>query len=659
MRSRTIISIVAVVMAIGLLIVAAAYFMLRGMDLGAFRPEIIAKVKAVTGRDLAITGDLEVALHEGLAIRAKGLALSNAAWGSRPEMLALDRAEAYLALLPLLFGEVRVSRIDLHGVDLILETDASGRGNWDFGRAPGDGTHAAMPSVSIESGQLTWRNGRRPDAGPWVFTGLEIDAEVAHGALRLKANARLQDEALALSGRLPTLQALSSGSPEDLELRLRLGQAEVSGSGTLQQAAWGIAPKLRLRVAGLDLATVGRLAGRPQPVLPTLAVAFDLSREADAWRIDNLDASAGRSDLRGDLHLAIGSGRPRVSAHLASRRLDLTELYTLPSSADGDAVDAAPVTWKPWLDSLQTLDGTLQLRVAEMVSWDFDLADVQVDGQLEAGRLSLKPIRAGIAGSERAEGRFVLDAGGDNPDWSLALKLRKLPAGVLLGPTRASLIEAPLDLDLRLRTIGRDLPQVVGNLAGDARLLVGAGRARTQRIDALVGGSSTLTGQLLVRGSEDAQLNCAVADFAIQQGVATANVLLIDSAVSTVRGDGRIDLGARQIDLTFTPRAKTPTLSVAVPVHVRGPIRKPQFIADRKATLGKLMGVAGLFVYPPAALVALSDLGDLSGSANPCIELVHGNRAPDASGVDAGKGQEAGDGVVQGLGRGLKKLFGQ
>ena len=227
-------------------------------------------------------------------------------------------------------------------------------------------------------------------------------------------------------------------------------------------------------------------------------------------------------------------------------------------------------------------------------------------------------------------------------------------ATTLLGPDQASLIQAPADLTLTFQTRGASLQQMAANVSGNTRLIVGSGRARLKTIDTLVGGLSTLTGQLLEKGSADAQLNCAIVDFTLQKGVAQANVLLIDSAVSTVRGDGSIDLGAEKIDLTFTPRPKRPTISVAVPVHVFGSFSEPKFTADRKASLTKLIGVAGIFIYPPAALATLSDLGT---SGNPCVELVRGGNAPDRPSSVVEKAQEGAKGTIKSIGRGLKKLL--
>ena len=658
MHTRTVVKVAVFLLAVFLLVLAAAYFMLRGVDLSAVRPEIIAKVKAATGRDLQITGDLEAALHQGLSIRAHQLALGNAEWGSRPEMLKLGYVEAHLALLPLFLGEVRVKRIDLHDVDLVLETDASGRGNWEFEPEASGDAHAvgALPSVRIKSGRLTWRGTGGKGQVPLIFTELALAADVGRDELGFQGAAHLDDNRVEFSGRLPTWTSLASGSPQDVTLRLRLGAAEVKCSGTLRQAPWGLSPRLNLRAAELDLARLGQLAGRSLPPLPKLDVTLELSRDAGGWQVDNLAAVAGKSDLAGELRWLTASGGPKLTATLVAQTIDLTELIPLSDmETTGDTAQAA-VSWEPLLDALDEVDGEVQVRAGQVVAWDMVLADARVDGRLDAGVLSLKPIEANLSGGGRAEGHLELHAGAQPPAWDLVLSLRRLPAGALLGPKRASLIDAPVDLDLDLQAKGASLHRAVQNLAGDARIAVGPGRARIGRIDTMVGGISTLTGQLLAKGSDEAQLNCAIANFTILQGVATADVLLIDSAVSTVRGDGRVDLVTQDLDLTFTPHAKSPTLSIAVPVHVRGPMRQPEFTADRRASLTKLLGVAGLFVYPPAALLALGDLG---GSGNACIELMRENAAPQGEGSGDSSGRQEGEGgVMEGISRGLKRLFG-
>lgn len=195
---------------------------------------------------------------------------------------------------------------------------------------------------------------------------------------------------------------------------------------------------------------------------------------------------------------------------------------------------------------------------------------------------------------------------------------------------------------------------MAAQLSGTARINVGTGRAQLKRIDTLVGGVSTLTGQLLERGQGDAQLNCAIGNWTIDNGVATPQVLLVDSAVSTVRGDGRVDLGNERLDMTFSPKPKKPTLTVAVPVHVRGPLLSPEFQPDRTASMTKLIGVAGAIIYPPAAIAALGDLGAAGVS---CSELLEGKAPPPASSSAAESVTKGIGDAATSIGRGIKGLF--
>lgn len=158
------------------------------------------------------------------------------------------------------------------------------------------------------------------------------------------------------------------------------------------------------------------------------------------------------------------------------------------------------------------------------------------------------------------------------------------------------------------------------SLSGKARIVAGQGRARLKTIDNFVGGLSTVAGQLFEEGTNDTQLNCVIGDLEVEKGIVTTQVVLIDSAAATLRVDGNVDLGMEKLDLTVTPRPKKPTLTVAVPVHVRGPLRNPRFEPDRTSSLAKLIGVGSLLVYPPAAVVALGDLGD---TGNACTRLIN------------------------------------
>ncbi len=103
-------------------VVGGVWIATHDLDLSGWRPEVEQAVRASTGRALSVEGDLEVNLWPVPRIFASGLAFSNAAWGSRPDMLTAREVEISVQLVPLLKGEVNVHGIRMSGVDLIVSS---------------------------------------------------------------------------------------------------------------------------------------------------------------------------------------------------------------------------------------------------------------------------------------------------------------------------------------------------------------------------------------------------------------------------------------------------------------------------------------------------------------------------------------------------------
>ena len=90
------------------------------------------QVKAATGREFRIDGGLSIRVLPSIAIQARDVVLGNAAWGSRTDMVTVRRAAIDVSPGALLKGELRILRIDVEGVDALLESDGAGRYNWQF-----------------------------------------------------------------------------------------------------------------------------------------------------------------------------------------------------------------------------------------------------------------------------------------------------------------------------------------------------------------------------------------------------------------------------------------------------------------------------------------------------------------------------------------------
>jgi uncharacterized protein involved in outer membrane biogenesis len=113
-------------------------------------------------------------------------------------------------------------------------------------------------------------------------------------------------------------------------------------------------------------------------------------------------------------------------------------------------------------------------------------------------------------------------------------------------------------------------------------------------------------------------MNCFAANLVADAGVVKAEVLVLDTDQATVLGSGSLDLGTETWDMVFKPKPKHVTLTTAVPIRLSGTFRDPQVSAEKVGALRKLAGIASLFIFPPAAVAGLVDLG--SGD-NQCVQL--------------------------------------
>jgi hypothetical protein len=87
---------------------------------------------------------------------------------------------------------------------------------------------------------------------------------------------------------------------------------------------------------------------------------------------------------------------------------------------------------------------------------------------------------------------------------------------------------------------------------------------------------------------------------------------------------------------------------------VRGPLGAPSFQADRKSSIKRLLGVASIFVYPPAALVGLGHIGE---TGNPCIRMIDSDaRQAEEPGIVDEVSTDVGE-ALESLGRGIQGLF--
>ncbi|MEW5726591.1 MAG: AsmA family protein [Pseudomonadota bacterium] len=711
----------------------------KSIDFNRYKGFLAQQVRGATGRELVIAGPLELKLGLVPSVVATGVSFANMEGGSRPEMAKAERIEAEVALVPLLSRQVEVRRLVLVDADLLLETDAKGRSNWNFSTLPSAGatppadgsppTRFAAREVLIRNATVTWRDARAksedrltvdrfvlvPEAGasgplaveakggvngtafdlkgvvgglasrPWPVkiqgtvdhSVVTVDGTVADPLagtgldLKLTAQGEELAQPLALAGvavkpvgpfKLSGRLTESGGAYALSEMDAAVGRRDaalVSAKGSVKNLLEATGVDLTMGVESDNLAGLSALAGSSLPSMGPLKASAVVTGGGDAWNLSDIKASLGGSDLSGALALTLGR-RPVLTGTLASATLATADFATpaakpgeklAPKSpatpADGRLFPATPLL----VEALRSVDADVTLRVARLALGSTALTDVAIPVRLKAGRLSVAPLAANLAGGQ-VEGDLALDAAGTVPAAALSLRAARVDMGRLLKDSGADVMTGGA-AEARVQLKGRgDSPRaLMAALTGEAVVRIGEGQVTNTAVN-WAGGDVLMQvlGSLnpLAKSDQSTQLSCAVARFVVRDGVAVADKgIAVETTKVDVVGSGAIDLRSEEIDIGITPRAREGVGislggAVAGLTRVRGTLANPSVGVDE---LGAARTAAS--VGAAVATGGLSLLGEL------LLDKVNGDDAPCATalGKAARKApaKKAKGGLIEGL----------
>ncbi len=87
-------------------------------------------------------------------------------------------------------------------------------------------------------------------------------------------------------------------------------------------------------------------------------------------------------------------------------------------------------------------------------------------------------------------------------------------------------------------------------------------------------------------------------DFLFEKGVGTSRVNLLSTGVVILTAEGDINLGTEEYKMKIKPRPRGFDLSLAVLVHIRGPLGDPSLLPDPLGTLAKIGSFLDNIVFP-------------------------------------------------------------
>lgn len=609
-------------------------------DVNVFRAEIAAAIEAETGRKIVFGGDIALKLGRTTALTVNDVRLANVAGGSRPEMLRVAKASAEVAIMPLLHGEVVIQRLVLQGADILVDIDKQGRTNFDFISAePASSKKAAaeggelllqrIGDVDIRDAKITVRDARDGQTQRLSLQRLRLRDADTENLVRMAAKGRLDIDGEALpfdlKGRIGRIAALvAQDKPYPVDVRGTVNGVTVAAAGTIADpfAATGLA--LRVDLSADDLAPFEAIFGEGLPPVGPAHLTASLTGKAETFTLGGFALELGDSRVAGDLTVDLSGKRLNLEGRLAATWLDLSPWLVPADEAAPAEVDRVLNNEPIDFDALRDFDGKLSITAETLIADDLMFRDAALSFDLKNGRLRTGPARARFDG-RAFTGALAVNSRMNPPAVSLKLTARDFDVGRILRRIfDEEFIHGTGGLDLAVNGRGWTVADIVGSSAGHARLLMDTGEVKTGSLGLLVGGvSEILPG--LGSGGDWTAINCVAGDFDIRAGVAKSRVTLLDSEVLRLVGKGEIDLARDTIEYYVAPSAKNPTLNLAVPVNLSGPLADPSITPDEFSLLRQIGGLVGAVIFPPAALLSLGSLGSRD---NPCLEAVRSAEIP-------------------------------
>ncbi|MGH6960932.1 MAG: AsmA family protein, partial [Dongiaceae bacterium] len=592
--------------------VAAVIIVLVSADPNEYRGMFEQTIRSATGRAVTI-GNVDFALSLSPTVVLEDVTLANAAGGSRPQMVAAERVEVEMALMPLFHGEYVAKRFILRGADILLEVDPKGEANWTFTGA--DSVVAtddamALPQfgrLTIEDSTLSYRDGATGETETFELERVTARPSSQAALLDVDIDSIINGQPVRLSGKVGRLSLLDGASPYPVDLAGEVAGLSTALKGVIAQPLQGRGYSLMLSASGPSLAGLGSMLAADLPPGGPLQLAARVDDADGAIRVHDITGMLGHTDLSGDV--AIHPGKPHwlIDADLASHHLDLQDFVAADSGGNSGLGDPRLFPAKPlphrWIGKIDII---AKLAANELVHGDTTLQAAALEGAISAGRLTLDSLRFGYAGGQVA----VKGTGDVNPPvpvWTLQGSARRLAGGEalrrLLGLTMISGGQA--DADFGLAAGGRSLRDIATSLDGN----VGINLVDGQIDDGLMRLFLTDLTQAVSAGNRGAQLSCLTAIFDFTDGLGHSRTFVADTGAAVVVGDGDVNLRKETISMIFEPSAKDVSLAaVAVPVRVKGPLADPSVGPDPVGVATKVPRTAISLADAALGLVGADDL---------------------------------------------------
>jgi hypothetical protein len=614
------------------------------VDPNRFVAPLAARIRASTGRNLTVKGPVGIKLSLEPSVVLPDVAFDNAPWSKTPQMLTAKRIEAQIALLPLLSRRFEVVQFTLVDPVITLETDASGRGNWEFGAA-----NASAPGAS------TAFSGSAPAIGVANF-------EIRNGTLSYR-NGATGKVTTASIDRM-TLHARDMQAPVAVDFRGKVDDVPVALSGDVGAPDQWLAQRWPIPIA-----LKGDIDGN------AVKLGTKLARTGTTTSLDNLDVAYGALAGSGSIRVLNDGARTRYAIELSVPALAVADLGGKSALPPGKGAAPAPTPAAHWiipdaplpLAPLVAVDsegsitiGKLTLRSGQLLQ-GVGTQFTSRDGRLDAKFTTEHILGGSMHGDLQFDGRNA-----EAPVVHLSLDAQELdlPALAAVAGIRRDIRGGKVRANVDISGRGATPHRVASTMSGTILVVSGPaslGRSAVQGESALAQLAGALDPLQTVDPTTD--LRCAVLRLPLADGIAHVDrSIAIETGKVAGSASGTLNFRDETLDLSVQPQiragAKIDVSQFASLVRIRGRFDKPSVGIDA-AQSGEMLAKIGALAATggTAAIIGGALLGTTGSSSAPCTVAMTGKVPREAT---QGKGQQATNPrIPRDVGKALGKLFGR
>ena len=320
--------------------------------------------------------------------------------------------------------------------------------------------------------------------------------------------------------------------------------AGVTGHGGASVDVHATGPAKNPNVTGL-VSLDGATLNLPSLAKPLSVAHLNLKFAENSASIDNLAVSLGGANITGNLSMK-NFAAPQVTFAINADKLDVAQLQAAesnsPAAAGGSKKKSGPFT-------LEKITAKGALNAGQLISNGLVLTQVKATLNMDHGVATLSPLTAGLLGGT-VSGTIQSDLRPATPAYRTTLKMNQVDANGLLSavtPVKQTVF-GKLVSDGTLSFSGTTEATLTKSLSGTLNLKLAEGRLMNINLINEVGKIGKFLG-FSGEGSNFTKITLLNAALTIQNGIANATDLKLETDGASVAGGGVINLADQALDL--------------------------------------------------------------------------------------------------------------